>query len=180
MKKLINYSMFFMLIAFSVMFFACGDEIPQQIIITLTTTEGEVSTYEVNIAEHDTTAPEVIYSYPKNDVEGITPEALHTNGITVVFSEPVTGRLYLLDGGYDVGWESNIDGNTIILIGPPFKGIIVTAIDEDEGGGYTVSYLSDRAIGYETLYIIAGKVADNAGNETNVSITFTTSEFPRP
>lgn len=157
---------------------ACGDETPQQIIITLTTTEGEVSTYEVNIAEYDTTAPEVIYSYPKNGAEGITPEALHTNGITVVFSEPVTGGLYLLDGDDDMGWENKTDGNAITLIGPPFKGIIVTAIDEDEGGGYTVSYLSDRAVGYETLYIIAGKVADNAGNETNVRITFITSEFP--
>lgn len=160
---------------------ACGDETPQKLIITLTTADGEESTYKVDIAKYDITAPKIIHSYPKNDLEGdyrVDPEDLHNKGVTVVFSEPVTGILYLIDGVDDLKWDSMADGHTMTLTGPPFKGIAVTAHDEDEGGGHTVTYLSDKAIGYDTLYTIQGRVADDAGNKTAVHITFITSESP--
>lgn len=139
---------------------ACGDETPQQIIITLTTAEGEVSTYEVNIAEHDTTAPEIIFSYPKNDVEPfdpIDPEDLNKRGITVVFSEPVTGNLMLLDGDDHVSWwTSKTDSHTITL----------------------TNTFQFHLLSHETYYTIQGIVADKAGNEAMVYIGFATSPLP--
>ena len=152
---------------------ACGDETPQQIIINLTTVGGEVSTYEVNIIELDTTAPDVISSDPEDGAEGVDPEDVHTNGITVVFSETVTGELFLVDGdAFFPWWESKTDGNTITLTSSiPYS----KTITEEEDGGYTVT---GPGLSWETLYTIQGTVADNAGNEAKVYITFITTAYP--
>ena len=177
MKRKITSSLF-LLIIITIGLAACDQDIPQQIMITLTTAEGEVTTYEVNIVELDTTAPEVISSYPENvDPEDVhttvDPEDVHSNGITVVFSEPVIGELFLVDGdAFFPWWESKTDGNTITLTSSiPYS----KTITEEEDGGYTVT---GPGLSWETLYTIQGTVADNAGNKAKVYLTFITSAFP--
>ncbi len=105
------------------------------------------------ITAPDETAPEVISSYPENGAADVDPEDVFEDGIEVVFTEPVSGDLMLLDADYDdVGWVSTTDGDTITLTG-----------------------IAGSELGNETEYTIGGIVSDAAGNETEVYITFTTS-----
>ena len=174
MKHNITSSLFMIIISIGLV--ACDQEIPQQIMITLTTTEGEATTYEVNIVELDTTAPEVISSYPENvdpeNVHTVDPKDVLTNGITVVFSEPVSGELFLLDGDdFLPWWKSKTDGNTITLTSSiPYNDTIIV----HEDGGYSTR----SGLAWETLHTIQGTVADNAGNKAKVYLTFITSAFP--
>ena len=72
--------------------------------------------------------------------------------IEVTFSEEVTGNIALqTEAGDNVGWIGKVEGT---------KG--------------TLDIVKGKEIGNETTYVIAGKVSDAAGNETEVSITFTT------
>ncbi len=111
--------------------------------------DGHTLNYTVVAA--DQTPPEVIDSDPKNGAKNLNPDNVFDDGITVTFSEPVTGDLMLMDGDDDVGWTSVADGNTIILIGN-----------------------AGQELSNETEYRVAGEVMDDAGNETEVSITFVT------
>ncbi len=106
-------------------------------------------TYTVVAA--DETAPEVTSSDPEDGAEGVDPADVFEDGIEVVFSEPVSGDLMLLDGDDDLGWESDTDGDTITLTG-----------------------IAGAELSNETEYTIAGTVEDGAGNETEVELTFVT------
>lgn len=73
--------------------------------------------------------------------------------IEIAFSEEVSGTIALqTEGGDDVGWIGTIEGN---------KG--------------TLELVKGKALDPETTYVIAGKVEDAAGNETDINITFTTA-----
>ena len=121
---------------------------------------GSVGSYTVHaslepgkIIAPDITAPEVISSYPENGAIDVDPEEVFEEGIEVVFTEPVSGDLILLDADYgDVGWVSTTDGDTITLTG-----------------------IAGSELSNETEYTFGGFVSDAAGNETEVFITFTTS-----
>lgn len=106
-------------------------------------------TYTVVAA--DETAPEVKSSDPEDGAEGVDPADVFEDGIEVVFTEPVTGNLMLMDGDDDVGWESSTDGDTITLTG-----------------------IAGAELSNETEYTIAGTVSDGAGNEAEVELTFVT------
>lgn len=106
-------------------------------------------TYTVIAADED--APEVTSSDPEDGAEGVDPADVFEDGIEVVFNEPVSGDLMLLDGDDDLGWESDTDGDTI-----------------------TLTAIAGAELSNETEYTIAGTVSDGAGNETEVELTFVT------
>ena len=104
----------------------------------------------------DTTSPEVSTSSTANGATDVDPATVTQSGITITFSESISSQtLKLLKGSTDVGWTVTISGNTITLT----KG---TGSDLEHGTAYTIS----------------GTVRDGAGNETTVSITFTTKDAP--
>ncbi len=110
----------------------------------------ETLTYTVKAA--DNTKPEVLDGTVKDGEEDVDPEPINTDGIEITFSEDVSGNIALqTEGGESVGWIGKVEGN---------KG--------------TLTPVAGKEIGNETTYVIAGKVSDAAGNETEVSITFTT------
>lgn len=117
-------------------------------------TNGDGSTslsYTVKAA--DNTAPTVTGGTVSDGDEDVDPEDINGDGtIEVTFSEEVSGNIALqTEAGDDVGWIGKVEGT---------KG--------------TLELVKGKEIGNETTYVIAGKVADAAGNETEVSVTFTT------
>lgn len=117
-------------------------------------TNGDGSTslsYTVKAA--DNTAPTVTGGTVSDGDEDVDPEAINSDGtIEIDFSEEVSGNIALqTEAGDDVGWIGKVEG---------MKG--------------TLELVKGKEIGNETTYVIAGKVADAAGNETEVSVTFTT------
>ena len=117
-------------------------------------TNGDGSTslsYTVKAA--DNTAPTVTGGTVKDGAEDVDPAELNDAGvIEVTFSEEVSGNIALqTEAGDDVGWIGKVEGT---------KG--------------TLDIVKGKELGNETTYVIAGKVADAAGNETEVSVTFTT------
>ena len=117
-------------------------------------TNGDGSTslsYTVKAA--DNTAPTVTGGTVKDGAEDVDPADINDAGtIEVTFSEEVSGNIALqTEAGEDVGWIGKVEGT---------KG--------------TLELVKGKEIGNETTYVIAGKVADAAGNETEVSVTFTT------
>ena len=120
--------------------------------LTIEWTNGEGShTLNYTVIGADASAPKVTDSRPKNGQEGVDPAKVFKDGIEVIFSEPVTGKLRLIDGGRNVGWTSRADGKIIILTGN-----------------------AGQELSNETEYEIKGIVKDRAGNEAEVSITFVT------
>ena len=111
----------------------------------------ESKTLNYTVVEADETPPAVKSSDPENGAKGLDPAKVFEDGITVVFTETVTGDLMLMDGDDDVGWESSADGDTITLTG-----------------------IAGTELGNETEYTITGTVADGAGNEAKVNLTFVT------
>ena len=89
----------------------------------------------------------------KDGDKDVDLETINTAGIIVIeFSEDVSGHIALqTEDGEDVGWIGKVEGNKA-----------------------TLELVKGKEIRNETTYIIAGKVADAAGNSTDVSITFVT------
>ena len=117
-------------------------------------TNGDGSTslsYTVKAADNE--APTVTGGTVEDGEEDVDPEEINTDGvIEITFSEEVSGNIALqTEAGDDVGWIGDVEGT---------KG--------------TLDLVKGKEIGNETTYVIAGKVADAAGNETEVSVTFTT------
>lgn len=127
--------------------------------LTITWTNGDGShTLSYNVMAGDTTSPEVTTSSLSDGAEDVDPETVFESGITITFSEPISsGSLKLLKNGVDVGWTASISGNTI-----------------------TLTANAGRELSHETTYEISGTARDSAGNETEVSITFTTESAPAP
>ncbi len=99
----------------------------------------------------DPDPPEIVESMPDDGEKDVSPEDVFRNGISVIFSEPVTGELRLMEADDNVGWQSKLDGNKITLTG-----------------------LAGQKLFNETEYEIRGVVSDLSGNKTEVYISFTT------
>ena len=131
-----------------------GPFTPGALSLTLTWTNGDGShTLTYNVTAPDTEAPTVTGGTIKDGAEDVDPAEINDAGtIEVEFSEEVSGNIALqTEGGDDVGWIGKVEGT---------KG--------------TLDIVKGKEIGNETTYVIKGKVSDAAGNETEVSVTFTT------
>lgn len=107
------------------------------------------------VVRPDVDPPVVTGATVKDGDKDVNPALLNNDGIEITFSEDVTGIIALqTEDGDDVGWIGWVEGNK-------------AALDAVKG----------REIGNEMTYVIKGKVADAAGNETEVNITFTTMGF---
>ena len=117
------------------------------------TNGGGSHTLTYNVTAPDNEAPTVTGGTISDGAEDVDPETINADGvIEVEFSEEVSGNIALqTEGGDDVGWIGKVEGT---------KG--------------TLDLVKGKEIGNETTYVIKGKVSDAAGNETDVSVTFTT------
>ena len=110
------------------------------------------ATLTYTVTAPDTDAPTISSSTVSDGAEDVDPEKLNADGIEITFSEAVTGNIALqTEAGESVGWDGKVDGDKA-----------------------TLTPLAGKEIGNETTYVVAGKVSDAAGNELEVSITFTT------
>ena len=131
-----------------------GPFTPGALSLTITWTNGGGSnTLTYNVTAPDNEAPTVTGGTIKDGAEDVDPEEINGDGvIEVTFSEEVSGNIALqTEGGEDVGWIGKVEGTTGKL-----------------------DLVKGKEIGNETTYVIKGKVSDAAGNETEVSVTFTT------
>lgn len=131
-----------------------GPFTPGALSLTITWTNGDGShTLTYNVTAPDNEAPTVTGGTISDGAEDVDPEEINGDGvIEVTFSEEVSGNIALqTEGGDDVGWIGKVEGT---------KG--------------TLDLVKGKEIGNETTYVIKGKVSDAAGNETEVSVTFTT------
>ena len=89
--------------------------------------------------------------------EEIDPEVLNRDGIIIEFHEDIAWSSLRLtyEGGTDLGWLPTLKDNKVILA--PIAG---------------------KKLGYETSYVVNGTVRDGVGNETELSLTFSTLYFP--
>ena len=117
------------------------------------TNGGGSHTLTYNVTAPDTEAPTVTGGTIKDGAEDVDPEKINADGvIEVTFNEDVFGIIALqTEGGDDIGWIGRVEGN---------KG--------------TLELVKGKEIGNETTYVIKGKISDAAGNETEISVTFTT------
>ncbi len=121
--------------------------------LEVTWTNGDGSqTLDYNVVAADETAPTVTSSSPANDAKDLDPATVKDDGIEITFSETVvSGNIKLMDGDTDVGWTAAYDGNMATLTGN-----------------------AGQELSNEAEYMVTGTVKDAAGNEGEVSITFTT------
>ena len=105
----------------------------------------------------DTEPPKIIDSTVSDGDTDVDPDPINNvGGIEFLFSEEVTGTITLqTENGDDVGWVGEVKG--------------------DKG---TLQLVKGRELNYETAYVIAGKISDAAGNETDVDIVFATAPEP--
>ena len=123
--------------------------------LTISWTNGNGSK-TLNYNVEDSTAPEVSTSSTANGAVDVDPTTVSANGITVTFNETIgSGELKLYKDDVDVGWTATISGKTI-----------------------TITKGSGQELSHGTTYQIKGTVRDSAGNDKQVSITFTTKSAP--
>lgn len=111
----------------------------------------------INVGGPDVTPPIVTGGTVLDGDEDVDPEAINNDAvIEIMFSEDVVGRIALqTEAGDNVGWLGKVEGNRGRL-----------------------ELVKGKEIRSETTYIISGKVRDAAGNETEISIFFTTAAVP--
>ena len=133
-----------------------GPFTPGALALTITWTDG-TQTLNYTVPTPDTEAPNVLGGTLSDGNTDVDPEAINSSGqIVVEFNESVSGTIALqTESGDDVGWLGKVEGNTAIL-----------------------DLIRGKEIGNETTYVIAGKIRDAVGNETDLSITFTTIRAP--
>ena len=100
----------------------------------------------------DRVPPKITGGSVKNRDTGVDPDLLNSNGIEITFDEDINGNAQLFGFVGDLGWESQVIGNTLIL-------------DRRDIG---------EKLAHEVEYEIKGNVRDAAGNETQFEIIFTT------
>lgn len=129
-----------------------GPFTPGPLALTITWADG-TQALNYTVTAPDTTAPTVTGGTVSDGDKDVDPEGINTDGvIEIEFSEDVSGNVALqTEGGDDVGWLGKVEGNKA-----------------------TLEVVKGKEIGNETTYVIAGKVSDAAGNETEVSVTFVT------
>ena len=129
-----------------------GPFTPGPLALSVTWTDGSV-TLAYTVIAPDTNPPRVIGGTVRDGDKNVNTEVINRAAkIEITFSEAVAGNIALqTEGGDDVGWLGKVRGN---------KG--------------TLELVKGKEISNRTTYVIAGKVADAAGNETEVKITFVT------
>ena len=125
---------------------------PGPLALTITWSDG-TQTLNYVIRTPDTDAPRITGGTVSDGDEDIKPDVVNTRArIEIDFNEEVTGNIALqTPAGVDVGWLGEVDGK---------KGVLELVKGKELDSG--------------TTYVIAGKVSDAAGNETDLNITFTT------
>lgn len=127
---------------------------PGPLVLHITWSDGS-QTLTYVIRTPDTDAPRITGGTVSDGDENIKSDVVNTRArIEIDFNEEVTGNIALqTTAGVNVGWRGKVDGK---------KGILELVKGKELDSG--------------TTYVIAGKVSDAAGNETNLDITFTTTE----
>ena len=130
-----------------------GPFIPGTLALTITWTDGSLE-FTYTVAEPDTEAPSITGGTINNGDTDVDTKAINSSAlIEVEFSEEVSGNIALqTEDGDDVGWLGKVEGNKAIL-----------------------ELVKGKELDSETTYVIAGKVEDAAGNETDINIAFTTA-----
>ena len=130
-----------------------GPFTPGKLDLTITWADGSL-TVTYTVAEPDTEAPSITGSTVSDGDMDVDPEAINSSAtIEIVFNEAVSGNIALqTEAGNDVGWIGKIEGSKAML-----------------------ELVEGKELDSETTYVIAGKVEDAAGNETDINITFTTA-----
>lgn len=129
-----------------------GPFTPGALALTITWADG-TQTLNYTVTAPDNDPPTITGGTVSDGDKDVDPEGINTDGkIEIEFSEDVSGNVALqTEGGDDVGWLGKVEGNKA-----------------------TLEVVKGKEIGNETTYVIAGKVSDAAGNETEVSVTFVT------
>lgn len=132
-----------------------GPFTPGPLNLTITWNDGSL-TFTYTVAKPDTNAPDITSGTVSDGDKDVDPKAINSDArIEIEFSEEVSGNIALQTAtGADVGWLGKVEGN---------KGIL--------------ELVKGKELGAETTYVtyvVVGKVADAAGNETDISITFAT------
>ena len=130
-----------------------GPFTPGDLELTITWSDGSLL-FTYTVAEPDTESPTITGGTISDGDTDVDAEAINSSTlIEVEFNEEVSGTIALqIEAGDDVGWLGKIEGN---------KGIL--------------ELVKSKKLDPETTYVIAGKVEDAAGNETDINITFTTA-----
>ena len=130
---------------------------PGALDLTITWAGGS-KTLTYTVATPDTEAPRITRSTVRDGDKSIDPEAINASArIEVEFSEEVSGNIALQTAaGVNAGWLGKVQGKKA-----------------------TLELVRGRELDHGTIYVIAGKVSDDAGNETRLNITFTTESKPK-
>jgi hypothetical protein len=122
--------------------------------ITLTWGDAGSVTLTYTLTAPDTTAPTLTGSTPADGASDVDPAAINSSGIILEFDEDIkkTAVEVQADGASIGSWPATRDAGTVTMT--------------PAGGAQLVN---------ETAYEVVGTVEDNAGNETSVSISFTTA-----
>ena len=105
----------------------------------------------------DVRGPSVTKMSNVTDGEEADLEVLNRDGIIIEFDEDIaySSLKLTLEDGTDLGWESTVKDNSVILT--PFAG---------------------KELVHETSYVVSGTVRDGVGNETDLTLTFVTVKSP--
>ena len=126
---------------------------PGPLVLHITWSDGS-QTLTYVIRTPDTDAPRITGGTVSDGDKDVDPDAINSTArIEIDFNEEVTGNIALRRAGGNVGWIGKVDGK---------KG--------------TLELVKGKELDNGTTYVIAVKVSDAAGNETDRDITFTTTE----
>ena len=130
-----------------------GPFTPGALELTVTWADGSLP-FTYTVAEPDTEPPSIASGTITDGDEAVDAAAINRSAlIEIEFSEAISGTIALqTEAGDDVGWISKIEGNKA-----------------------TLELVKGKELDPETTYVIAGKVEDAAGNETDIGITFITA-----
>ncbi|MCY3742102.1 MAG: Ig-like domain-containing protein [Candidatus Poribacteria bacterium] len=130
-----------------------GPFTPGTLVLTITWADGSLE-FTYTVAEPDTEVPSITGGTINDGDTDVDAEAINSSAlIEVEFSEAVSGTIALqTENDDDVGWLGKVEGNKA-----------------------TLELVKGKELDPETTYVIAGKVEDAAGNETDINITFTTA-----
>ena len=125
---------------------------PGPLSLTITWADGS-QTLNYTVRTPDTEAPRITGGTVSDGDKDVDPDTINANArIEVEFNEDVSGNIALQTAaGVNAGWLGKVEGKT-----------------------GTLELVRDRELDHGTIYVIAGKVSDAAGNETRLNITFTT------
>ena len=125
---------------------------PGNLDLTITWADGS-KTLTYTVATPDTDAPKITGGTVSDGDIDVDPDGINSTArIEIEFNETVSGNIALRTAaGVNVGWVGKVEGKKA-----------------------TLELVRGKELGNGTAYVIAGKVSDDAGNETRLNITFTT------